>query len=510
MGVFPIVGQEIKTTDDGSKPEGGRSFQGRAAVITLGCAKNHVDSEVMLGVLRESGYEVVPDVQDADVAVVNTCGFLQSALKESIDCVLEVADLKSNGRLRKLIVTGCAVSRFRAGGGESGGRDADIQRALPEVDCFLSTDEILSIGQAAGAQHREALTGLLAEASRPYFLYDDSMPRQLATRPHYAYVKISEGCNRPCTFCIIPHIRGPLRSRDIDSVVREVETLGAQGVREVNLVAQDLTSYGIDHEGQRGSQLISLLKQLDAASAVEWIRLLYAYPVGCGPELLKTIQDLPRVCNYLDIPLQHASEKVLARMKRPLGRYAPRALVEMMRSVAPLVAIRTTFIVGFPGETDADVDELEQFILEGHFSSVGIFTYSKEDGTPAFDLDGHISEKEKNKRRDRLMKAQQRVNAMRLQSMVGTVIPVLVEGPHEESAMLLTGRAPFQAPEVDGAIIINDVDESIAGSIAGHIVQAEVTEVMGYDVVARVVSCQPRPLVQRSVMTSQEGADVHA
>jgi ribosomal protein S12 methylthiotransferase len=480
LAILPLEGQESKSCSSVAvniaEPrdiEGGRAFAGRAAIVTLGCAKNQVDSEVMIGVLRNTGFEIVNDLSRADVAVVNTCGFLESAVKESVDCVLELSELKKSGSLRRLLVAGCMVERYKG----------DIRKALPEVDSFIALDGLLSVGQAAiGAD--DSLRDILYEGARPYFLYDETMPRHLASQRHMAYVKVSEGCNRPCAFCIIPQIRGAMRSRSVESIVREVQALGAQGVREVNLVAQDLTAFGTDRGGEK---LVDLLRGIDAAKAVSWVRLLYAYPVGVDDELLHAIQDLPVVCDYLDVPLQHASEDVLRAMKRPIGRFGSRRFVEYVRSTAPRIRLRTTFIVGFPGETEQDIKELESFVAEGHFESVGVFTYSPEQGTAAFEMEDQIPEKEKRSRRDRIMLAQQKVRVARNQEYIGKELEVLVEGPHEETDMLLSGRTRFQAPEVDGNVLINDVVEGLGEVSAGHLGGVEITEVSGYDLVGRLV-----------------------
>ncbi len=454
------------------------SFGGTAAVVTLGCAKNHVDSEVMLGSLGQAGFEIVSDLAEADVVIVNTCGFLESAVRESIDAVLEAAEFKEKGRLRRLIVAGCAVERYRD----------ELVESLPEVDAFVLTSELLSVGAVARG---EGMERALRDAGRPYFLYDETMPRRLASAPHTAYVKVAEGCNRPCTFCIIPRIRGEMRSRPISSIVGEVRMLAVQGVREVNLVAQDLTSFGTDAEPR--TNLTALLRALDAERVMPWIRLLYAYPIGIDSELLRAIAELPSICEYLDLPLQHASEAVLRRMKRPVGSFATRPIVERIRATAPELALRTTFIVGFPGETEEDISELERFVGEGHFSSVGVFTYSRERGTPSHDYDGQVPEKVKNERRQRIMEAQQGVVAARLGHFVGQRLPVLLEGAHHDTDLLLTGRARWQAPEVDGTVIINDIEgaegDEVDGSrlLPGNIVTVEVSEVVGYDLVGRVV-----------------------
>jgi ribosomal protein S12 methylthiotransferase len=461
-----------------SEPEaldGRVGFRGRAAIVTLGCAKNQVDSEVMVGVLRNTGFEIVNDLARADIAVVNTCGFLESAVKESVDCVLELSELKKSGSIRRLIVAGCMVERYKG----------DIRKALPEVDSFIALDGLLSVGQAAMGEDG-SVVDLLNEGARPYFLYDDSMPRHLASNPHMAYVKISEGCNRPCAFCIIPRIRGAMRSRSIESVVREVQALGAQGVREINLVAQDLTAYGTDNNA---GKLVELLRAVDATKAVQWMRLLYAYPVGVDDELLDAVIELPTVCNYLDVPLQHASEAVLKRMKRPIGRFGSRRFVEYVKGRQPGIKLRTTFIVGFPGETEADIKELEAFVAEGHFENVGVFTYSPEQDTPAFDMDGAVPDKEKKARRDRVMLAQQKVRVRQNQEYIGKEIEVLVEGPHEETELLLSARTRFQAPEVDGTVLINDItDETLRNVSAGHLGRVRVTEVSGYDLVGELIA----------------------
>lgn len=446
-------------------------FRGRAAVVTLGCAKNQVDSEVMLGVLLEAGYEIVRDIDEADVAIINTCGFLESAVKEGIDCIIEVAELKQSGRLRKLLVAGCMVERYRG----------DLASEFPEVDAFLTTDQLLDVAKAAEA----GVDKLFEKAARPYFLYDDSIPRFLSTQSHTAYVKVSEGCNRPCAFCIIPQIRGSIRSRDLESVVREVDSLQRRGVREVNLVAQDLTAYGADIGKVN---LPQLLRALNDRTEIEWIRLLYAYPLGINLELLNAIRELPAVCEYLDFPLQHASERVLKAMRRPLGKYSPRKMVEFIRENAPEIHLRTTFIVGFPGETERDIEELEALIRDGDFTSVGIFEYSAEAGTPAAEMGQQVPAELSSERRERLMLVQQSVVMERLKRYIGERVETLVEGLHEESDLLLAGRTRFQAPEVDGLVMINDFsggnhEDIDISALSGRIGTVEISEVVGYDLV---------------------------
>ena len=448
---------------DGKVP----AFRGNAALITLGCPKNQVDSEVMAGILRRSGYRMVTDLETADVAVVNTCGFLQSSVQESLDSILDVAEYRNHGRLRRIVVAGCLVERFKR----------DIEGALPEVDVFLDTNQILSVGSAADG----LLATALDEASRPYFLYDESVPRIFDGHRGSAYVKVAEGCDRECSFCIIPRLRGPMRSRSIESIKREVLQLSEAGVKEINLVAQDLTDFGRDHGS---GSLEDLLREIDALHAVAWVRLLYAYPPGVTAGLLRAVTDYPSVCDYLDLPLQHSSERILRSMRRPLGRYSSRRIVDFIRKTAPSISLRTAFIVGYPGETDEDFRDLENFVLEGHFSSVGVFTYSREEETHAFDLGDPVSGEEKEFRLGRIMEAQQKVLASHLSSYEGEVLEVLIEGVHEETDLLLSARSRFQAPEVDGRILINDFAPGVSAPSPGDMGLALITEVSGYDLVA--------------------------
>ncbi|MDZ4786016.1 MAG: 30S ribosomal protein S12 methylthiotransferase RimO [bacterium] len=448
-----------------------RLFKGRVAVVTLGCAKNRVDSEVMLGSFVKSGFEVVVAPSEADVILVNTCSFLESSVKESVDAILEVSEFKSKGRCRQILVAGCLVERYRE----------ELKTTLPEVDQFVSIDDISKVGDIASG----GFESVIERAGRPYFLYDDTLPRYLSTKTHTAYVKISEGCNRPCTFCIIPKIRGLMRSREMASVLREIQDLGSRGVKEINLIAQDLTNYGVDN---KTGKLSELLVEIDKLNAVPWIRLLYAYPVGTDDTLLKAISELPSVVEYLDIPLQHSSEPLLKAMQRPLGKFSPRKIVEKIKTVSPNVHIRTTFIVGFPGETEADVSDLEAFILEGHFTNLGVFKYSPEPGTPAFEMPNQISEKEKEKRHKRLMLAQQKVNTARLKSFVGQQLQVLIEGTHEDTDLLFSARTRFQAPEIDGTVIINEFSEGVINVTPGQFGRVEITEVVGYDLVGKLIS----------------------
>lgn len=464
-----------------------QGFAGNVLMVTLGCAKNLVDSEVMLGALRARGFRPIDVPEQADLIVVNTCAFLQSAVEEGIDRILEMARLKETGRCRRLVVAGCMVERYRK----------DLESSLPEVDRFISTDELLTVGDEG-----ETAEETFREARRPYFLYDESMPRVRSTLGHTAYVKISEGCNRPCSFCIIPKIRGEFRSRPVTSVVREVETLVQDGVKELNLVAQDLTAYGSDLlKSPSKNLLIDLLSEIENVKQRTgipfWTRLLYAYPIGVTEELLRTILKSSSVCNYLDLPLQHISHAVLKRMNRPLGERGTRGLIEQIATVAPEIALRTTFIVGFPGETDEDIRSLVEFVSAGYFTNVGVFTYSQEPESKAYELSDQIAENVKEERKRMVMEAQQAVVAKRAEKFLGQRIQVLIDDLHEDSDLLVTARAEWQAPETDGTVIINELPDnflSVDGEsyetdrIKGRFAEVEITEIAGYDLVGKLLS----------------------
>lgn len=461
-------------------------FGGNVHFVSLGCAKNLVDSEVMMGVLSQRGYESVSEPEQADLIVVNTCGFLQSAVKEGIDTILSLSDYRREGRCKRLVVVGCMVERYRG----------DLAEAMPEVDVFLTTDDLLKIADAT-----ESSQTVFDQARRPYFLYDEATPRKRAPGEHFTYVKVAEGCDRPCTFCIIPKIRGSFRSRQAESIVTEARSLLTQGVKELNLVAQDLTNYGADwSRGSIGSaNLVSLLTQLEGLKAEIsdpfWIRLLYAYPIGVDEQLMSFIRDSERVVNYLDLPLQHISESVLKRMQRPLGAKRTRSLIEMMKLVNPELALRTTFIVGFPGETDEDVSELEQFISEGHFSHVGVFAYSNEEESKAYGLDGQVGEEEKQERLERLMLAQQGVVEARNQALLGRTEKILIERVSDQRGVLLEGRAAWQAPEVDSNCLISRINDDLSTGPAevdlrrclGRFAEVKHVAISGYDLTSEII-----------------------
>jgi ribosomal protein S12 methylthiotransferase len=437
----------------------------RVGLVSLGCPKNLVDSEVMLGRLQARGHQLVPDAQDADVIVVNTCAFIDRAKQESIDTILEMAREKETGRARRLVVTGCLAQRY----------DQELRREIPEIDASLGTGQVEDIVRAVEGEG----TSVDADVT-PTWVYDHVAPRVMTTAGHTAYLKISEGCDYTCSFCIIPTLRGKHRSRAPEDVVAEARALAERGVKELVLIAQDSTRYGLDRGLRDG--LAPLLRALGAVDGIQWIRVMYAYPATMSDRILDAIAEVPQVVKYVDMPLQHASDAVLQRMKRPTGRGNLRGMVERVRQRVPGVAFRTSFIVGFPGETDAEFDELLAFVREAEFDHLGVFTFSDEEGTTSFDLPGRVAPGVKERRRRKLLAEQKRISTRRNRRRVGERLPVLVEGLHEDSDLLLRGRLATQAPDIDGGVIIND-----GTALAGTFVTCEVTEAHPYDLVARIV-----------------------
>jgi ribosomal protein S12 methylthiotransferase len=436
-------------------------------MLSLGCPKNLVDGEVMLGRLQGAGYRLVADAKQADVVVVNTCAFIDRAKQESVDAILEMAQQKESGRAKRLVVTGCLTQRY----------DADLRREIPEIDATLGTGQVEEIVRAGGG---EATSRAEAGPGLPTWVYDHTAPRVLSTPPWLAYLKISEGCDYTCSFCIIPTLRGRHRSRGVEDIVAEAKGLAARGVREVVLVAQDSTRYGLDHGVRDG--LAYLLRRLGRVDGLRWIRVMYAYPSTLTDPILDAMASEEKVVKYVDIPLQHASETVLKRMKRPTGRGNLLGMVQRIRERVSGVAVRTSFIVGFPGETDSDFDELVSFVKAAEFDNVGVFTFSDEEGTTSFDLPGRVPARVKESRRRKLMALQKRISARRNRARVGERLEVLVEGTHPDSDLLLTGRLATQAPEIDGQVILND-----GVAEPGSFVTCEVTEAHPYDLVARIV-----------------------
>ncbi len=459
----------------------------KIGLVSLGCPKNLVDSEVMLGLAQDAGHELTRDPDGADVLVVNTCAFIDKAKQESIDAILEMAQHKKAGSACRLIVTGCLAERYRD----------DLRKEIPEIDAVLGTGEVPEIvnaigGAAAGGSApltfyrslQSPVSSQQAESqSRPTYIYDADTPRLLATPRHYAYLKIAEGCDYKCAFCIIPTLRGAYRSRSADSIVREAETLAARGVKELLLISQDTTFYGIDRQ-ERGA-LARLLRRLNAVPGLEWIRLLYLYPTTIDDETLAAMAECEHVCKYIDLPLQHASNPVLQRMKRPGTRQKYDRLLEHIRRTVPGVALRTTFIVGFPGETDADVDELESFIRDHAFDHVGVFTYSHEEGTSAFSLDDDVPAGVKKKRRDRVMRLQKRLIQARQKARIGERARLLVDGPSGEHELVLKGRLATQAPDIDASVYLTECDPSQFRP--GEFTEVEIVGAREYDLIARPV-----------------------
>ncbi len=448
--------------------------------VSLGCPKNLVDSEVMMGQLAKHGYQLTTDREDADVIVVNTCGFIDSAKQESIDTILEMSALKDHGKLKRLVVAGCLVERYRQ----------DLLNQLPEVDAVLGTSElekiVAAVDPAAVAAQDAAFVASNSWMTRglPTYLYDENTPRVLATPKHFAYVKIAEGCDHTCAFCAIPQMRGNYRSRRASSIVREAEALAAQGVKELVLISQDSTQYGGDLGLKDG--LADLLKSLARVDAIEWIRVMYTYPNSLSDATLAVMAEEEKVCSYLDMPLQHASAKMLKRMRRGGNRAMLEKLLGRARKFVPDIALRTTFIVGFPGETDEDFGELMQFVKDIGFDRVGVFTYSDEEDTHGFELDGKVPVKTMRSRRAKLMREQKQISKKRNHALIGKHFRAMLEGVSSESELLLQARLESQAPEVDGHVLINDVPEGFAAK-PGDFINLEITEAHEYDLVAKVI-----------------------
>jgi ribosomal protein S12 methylthiotransferase len=499
----------------------------RIGFVSLGCPKNLVDSEVMMGMLSTNGAEITARAEDADIIVVNTCSFIDTAKQESVDTILEMAQHKIHGRARKLIVTGCLVERYRD----------EIQKNIPEIDAVLGTGELADILAAAGIEpvpapatpfnilssgahshtsaSQQLKSGLApsvgsahapasrpegaareksgryardtwdgAHAELPSYLYDENTPRLLATASHSAYIKIAEGCDHPCAFCIIPQLRGKFRSRSVASVVAEARRLATQGVREINLIGQDTTCFGEDLGLQDG--LATLLEELAQIEELRWVRFLYAYPNKITPRLLEVLAKYPRLCRYIDVPLQHASSSVLKRMKRGGSAEIFLKLVAKIRQTVPGVTLRTSFIVGFPGETEEDFQQLCDFVTAAQFDWLGVFAYSDEEGSPAFHLGDKVPPREIERRRRKLMQLQKRISRRLRKQWIGREIDVVLEGQSEETELLWEARTPAHAPEIDGKVFINDFGENESPQV-GSFHRAIVEEAHDYDLVARLL-----------------------
>ncbi|MGO8720410.1 MAG: 30S ribosomal protein S12 methylthiotransferase RimO [Acidobacteriaceae bacterium] len=489
----------------------------RVGFVSLGCPKNLVDSEVMMGILAQAGATITADAATADVLVVNTCSFIDKAKRESVDTILEMAQHKTGGNARRLVVAGCMVERYRD----------EIQKNIPEVDAVVGTGELEQILAAAGlsapqaafdsaapgaplsaspfriltvaeaniahraeGNHREAQGRFSREnwdgaiSSLPNYLYNENTPRLRTTARSSAYVKIAEGCDHPCGFCIIPQLRGKFRSRRFESVVAEVERLVSEGVQEVTLIGQDTTCYGEDFGMKDG--LAQLLDRLAQIEGLRWLRFLYAYPNKVTPRLLDTMARHKNICKYLDVPLQHAAPNVLKRMKRGGGADIFLKMIERVRATMPEITLRTSLITGFPGETDADFELLLHFVREARFDWLGVFEYSDEEGSAAYALDGKVPRRTIGTRQRKLMRNQLQISRKARTAQVGRSFDVLVEGESEETPLLWQGRAAMHAPEIDGKILINDFGPCPSLQ-PGEFHHCEITAAHDYDLIARVV-----------------------
>jgi ribosomal protein S12 methylthiotransferase len=469
----------------------------KVGFVSLGCPKNLVDSEVMMGMLAQAGAQLTPRAEDADVIVVNTCSFIESAQQESVNTILEMARRKGEGR--RLVVAGCLVERFRD----------EIRKNVPEVDAVVGTGELENILAAAGIAptqdasspfkilssraegdlresqgrfSREGWDGAIADL--PNYLYDENTPRVLTTPRHAAYIKIAEGCDHPCTFCIIPQLRGKFRSRRFESVVAEAERLAHSGVREITLIGQDTTCYGEDLDLKDGLAL--LLEKLARIEDLRWVRFLYAYPNKITTRLLETIAAHQKICSYVDVPLQHASPTVLKRMKRGGGADVFLRMLEKVRRTIPDVTVRTSFIVGFPGETEKEFEELCDFVRKAQFDWMGAFGYSDQDGAGAYALEHKLPAKEIERRRKRLMQIQRQISKKRKKNLVGKEFDLVLEGTSEETDLLLEGRTAMHAPEIDGKVFVNEFPEGEEPRF-GEFYRCEIVEAHDYDLVARVL-----------------------
>lgn len=440
----------------------------KAGFVSLGCSKNLVDTEMMLGILREHGIELTPEPAEADILIVNTCAFIESAKEESITTILNMAEYKESGRCRSLIVAGCLGQRY----------GQELLDDMPEADAIIGTgawNRIMEAVEESLKGHRVVIAG------EDKLLYDEHTPRITTTPAYTAYVKIAEGCNNRCAFCAIPYIRGAYRSRPIEDIRDEVANLAARGVKEIILIAQDTTEYGRDLYGE--PQLAKLLRTLCTVEGVHWIRTLYSYPTYFSDELIETIASEPKLVKYVDLPMQHAHDEVLRRMHRPDTQVSMRALIEKLRTRIPGVTIRSTFIVGFPGETDAQYQTLRNFLEEMRLDKVGVFTYSREEGTPAYDMPNQVPEDVMQERYHDLMSLQCKISEELNHELEGRELEVLVEGRDEEQANIAVGRSYREAPDVDGQVYIEgDTDSQI-----GDLVRVRVLQGFTYDVVGERV-----------------------
>ena len=493
-----VNGSPKLKTKMGGSPQSSATRPQKVGFVSLGCPKNLVDSEVMMGLLARAGAELTRRAEDADIIVVNTCSFIESAQQESVNTILEMAGHKNAGKAKKLVVAGCLVERFRD----------QIRKDIPEVDAVVGTGELVNIlsatgigpaqqtnplvvlnsrpeGEARAAQgrfSRESWDGAIADL--PNYLYDENTPRVLATPKHLAYIKIAEGCDHPCSFCIIPQLRGQFRSRRFESVIAEAERLAQSGVREITLIGQDTTCYGEDFSVKDGLAL--LLEKLAAIPDLRWIRFLYAYPNKITGRLLEAIAGHEKICSYMDVPLQHASASVLKRMKRGGGAEVFLKSIEKMRRIIADLTLRTSFIVGFPGETEKEFEDLCDFVREARFDWMGAFSYSDQEGARAYTLGKKLPPREIERRRKHLMSVQRQISKKKKKALLGREFDLLLEGESEETDLLLEGRTPMHAPEIDGKVLVNEFPGNVKPE-SGQFYRCRITEAHDYDLVAKIL-----------------------
>lgn len=438
----------------------------KIALESLGCSKNLMDAEIMTGILKEKGYEFVEEFDEADIIIVNTCGFIRDAKQESIDTIVELSQLKEVGKLKYLIVTGCLAQRYAD----------ELLEEIPEIDAIVGTGNFMNISEIIDRLESEKN---VTEIGNIEFVFDETLPRYVSTPEHMAYLKIGEGCSNHCTYCIIPKLRGKYRSRKIEDIVEEAKTLAAEGAKELVVIAQDTTRYGEDLYGE--AKLAELLEELAGIEGIKWIRIMYSYPESITEKLIDVIAAHDNICSYFDMPIQHASNRVLKRMNRRTSKEDIRSKVEMIRSKIPDAVIRTTVIVGFPGETEEDLEELIEFMKEIKFDRLGAFAYSREEDTPADRMDGHMDEEIKEERRDRVMMVQQAISEEINQKREDKVFEVLIEEEAEDGVYV--GRTQGDAEEIDSVVYVNSDEELEIGSF----VNVYITEAMEYDLIGDVV-----------------------
>jgi ribosomal protein S12 methylthiotransferase len=447
------------------------------SIVSLGCARNLVDSEVMGGLLRQNRFELVPEPAGADIVLVNTCGFIEAAKAESLDTILEIARLKEKGKVKKLVVAGCLSQRY----------PAELAKELPEVDLFIGTGEVPRVAEIL--REHEANEGRRQYVGIPSYLYDHATPRLRTSPSHSAFLKVSEGCDHKCAFCIIPRLRGPHRSRPIDSVVKEAAMLARDGVKEINLIAQDLTAYGRDRKD--GTTLFGLLREMVSTPNLAWIRLLYAYPNFLDEPLLEVIRDSEKICKYIDIPFQHVNQRMLRSMRRGKSGSAVRETVEKLRAAIPGLTLRTSLIVGFPGETDRDFQELLDFVEEAQFERLGVFKYSEEEGTAAAQMAATVPEDEKENRWQEIMDLQSVISRKKNEALIGTIQRVMIDNLDSDSGKF-TGRTQAHAPEVDGVVYMDGLmlGNKTVSLRLGDMMAVRISDALDYDLVGEKLNAQ--------------------